>query len=260
MVDPRFRTEPLSSLRLGLIAAQESAGRRHLMYALVEADLTRPLALLEAHRRSTGERLSLTGYVVTCVARALAEHPEVNAFRRRRSLVFLDEVIVVVLVEQQVDGRSSLGYVPIRRADTRTLTEVTAEIRAGKATAPVSNWGQRLVFALPTRVAADVVRRLNHSTRWAQKYGVTGVNNVGLGADVAGWGLSPGAGTLSVTIGGISRRPGAHDAEHRIAHLTLTFDHDVVDGAPASRFTRRLLELLASAETSGLAQPPTVVR
>lgn len=260
MADSRYRIEPLGSWRLGLIAAQESAGRRHLMYTLVEADLTRPLALLDAHRERTGERLSLTGYVVTCVARAMAEHPNVNAVRRGRSLVFLHEVIVVVLVEQQMDGRPAVGYVPIRRADTKTLREVTAEIRAGRTARPVSAWGQRLVSRLPTRVAAGVLRQLSHSIRWALEYGVAGVNNVGLGAHVAGWAFTPGAGTLAVTVGGISRRQEGPGAERRIAHLTLHFDHDVVDGAPASRFTRRLLELLASAETSGLAQPPTVVR
>lgn len=28
--------------------------------------------------------------------------------------------------------------------------------------------------------------------------------------------------------------------------LTLTFDHDIVDGAPAARFARRLIELIES--------------
>jgi hypothetical protein len=31
-----------------------------------------------------------------------------------------------------------------------------------------------------------------------------------------------------------------------IVHLTVVFDHDVLDGAPAARFTRRLVELIAS--------------
>jgi pyruvate/2-oxoglutarate dehydrogenase complex dihydrolipoamide acyltransferase (E2) component len=31
-----------------------------------------------------------------------------------------------------------------------------------------------------------------------------------------------------------------------ILNLTVLFDHDVVDGAPATRFVRRLLELIES--------------
>jgi pyruvate/2-oxoglutarate dehydrogenase complex dihydrolipoamide acyltransferase (E2) component len=33
-----------------------------------------------------------------------------------------------------------------------------------------------------------------------------------------------------------------------ILHLTASFDHDIVDGAPAARFTRRLVELLENAQ------------
>jgi pyruvate/2-oxoglutarate dehydrogenase complex dihydrolipoamide acyltransferase (E2) component len=31
-----------------------------------------------------------------------------------------------------------------------------------------------------------------------------------------------------------------------ILNLTVAFDHDIVDGAPATRFTRRLVELIES--------------
>ena len=33
-----------------------------------------------------------------------------------------------------------------------------------------------------------------------------------------------------------------------ILHLTVMFDHDVIDGAPAARFTRRLVELFESGD------------
>jgi pyruvate/2-oxoglutarate dehydrogenase complex dihydrolipoamide acyltransferase (E2) component len=50
-------------------------------------------------------------------------------------------------------------------------------------------------------------------------------------------------------VGGIARKPA--EVEGRIElrdliDLTLIFDHDVVDGAPAARFTRRLVELIES--------------
>lgn len=257
MAKPRgYRVESLAASRLGMAAAQELAGRRHLIYALVEADLTWPLALLADHRERTGERLSLTGYVVSCVARALAEHPDLNAFRLGRSLILLDEVIVVVLMERRVGDRSAIGYLPIRRADTKSLVEITAEIQAAKSAAPVTTRGERIVGRLPQWLATAILKRLTRSISWALRYGTAGVNNVGFGADVSGWGLSPGAGTLAVTIGGISSRHGLHGTQGRVAHLTLAFDHDVVDGGPASRFTSRLLDLLASGETTGLAPRP----
>jgi pyruvate/2-oxoglutarate dehydrogenase complex dihydrolipoamide acyltransferase (E2) component len=38
-------------------------------------------------------------------------------------------------------------------------------------------------------------------------------------------------------------------------HLTLTFDHDIVDGGPAARFTERLAQLLETGYGLEDAQP-----
>lgn len=44
--------------------------------------------------------------------------------------------------------------------------------------------------------------------------------------------------------------PGVHDDAIRIReylNLTISFDHDIVDGAPAARFAKSLRELIESA-------------
>lgn len=218
------------------------------MYALVEADLTEPRRLLREHRDRTGEGLSLTAFVVVNLARAVREFPELNALRRGRSLVYLDEVIVEVLVERTIDGQPAVGYLPIRQADAKSLREVHDEIRAGQASRPETIAGQRWLERVPTFLTPALIRHMRSDIGWALKLGVVGVNNLGMGTHAAGWALSPGAGTLALTIGGITRRPALADGlvvEREIAQVTLTFDHDVIDGAPAARFTTRLLERLA---------------
>ncbi|WOP19710.1 2-oxo acid dehydrogenase subunit E2 [Raineyella sp. LH-20] len=247
-----YRVVPMSRARRALAVGQEAARRKHTMFGLVEADLTIPRRLLRDHRDATGERLSLTAYVVTCVAAALAEFPAVNAFRRGRSLVFLDEIIVEVLLERTIDGQPAVGYLPIRHADTKSLRAVHDEIRAGQASRPQTIAGQRWLDLVPSFLTRPLMEYMSHSPRWVLRLGVVGVNNLGMGASVAGWGLAPGAGTLGVSIGGITTRPGlVADALTRqeVAHLTLAFDHDVIDGAPAARFTARLVELLAAGES-----------
>ena len=50
-------------------------------------------------------------------------------------------------------------------------------------------------------------------------------------------------------MGGIALKPavvGDQILPREILHLTIGFDHDVVDGAPAARFVRRLTELIES--------------
>ncbi|WP_194793303.1 2-oxo acid dehydrogenase subunit E2 [Raineyella fluvialis] len=238
----------MSKARRALAMGQNVAVRRHLMYALVEADLTEPRRLLREHRERTGERLSQTAYVVSCVARALAEFPELNAFRRGRSLVFLDEVIIEVLLERRIGDQPAVGYLPVRRADTKSFREVHDEIRAGQAARHETIAGQRWLEMVPLALTPLLMWGMRRSIRWGLRMGVAGVNNLGLGTGTAGWGFAPGAGTLAVTIGGITRRPiwvEGRLADREIADITLTFDHDVIDGAPAARFARRLVELLA---------------
>jgi pyruvate/2-oxoglutarate dehydrogenase complex dihydrolipoamide acyltransferase (E2) component len=62
-----------------------------------------------------------------------------------------------------------------------------------------------------------------------------------------GWGLSLPSHTLGITVGGISRKPRIIDGQiepREFLHVTLDFDHDIVDGAPAARFAEHFRELV----------------
>jgi pyruvate/2-oxoglutarate dehydrogenase complex dihydrolipoamide acyltransferase (E2) component len=65
--------------------------------------------------------------------------------------------------------------------------------------------------------------------------------------------------TVTVAVGSISKRPALVDGELREREhlcLAVSFDHDIVDGAPAARFTSRFGELLSSGdEVRGVAAP-----
>ena len=76
-----------------------------------------------------------------------------------------------------------------------------------------------------------------------------------------GWGISPTNYSLQLTVGGIERKPGIVDGTiepREYLNLTVTVDHDVVDGAPAARFVQRLKELVEDGqgiETALESQP-----
>ena len=55
--------------------------------------------------------------------------------------------------------------------------------------------------------------------------------------------------TLSIVVGGIARKPGVVDERMEIREyldMTINFDHDMIDGAPAARFTQQLIDLIES--------------
>ncbi len=57
--------------------------------------------------------------------------------------------------------------------------------------------------------------------------------------------------TLGLTVGGITAKPGVVDGRIEIRQmldLTISFDHDIVDGADAARFANTLKGLIEKAK------------
>jgi pyruvate/2-oxoglutarate dehydrogenase complex dihydrolipoamide acyltransferase (E2) component len=80
-------------------------------------------------------------------------------------------------------------------------------------------------------------------------YGTVIVTSIGLFGSGAGGGIPVPNHTLQITLGGIAEKPGVVDSRMEIRKypsVTITFDHDIVDSAPAARFTQRLKELIES--------------
>jgi pyruvate/2-oxoglutarate dehydrogenase complex dihydrolipoamide acyltransferase (E2) component len=80
-------------------------------------------------------------------------------------------------------------------------------------------------------------------------WGTVGITAVGMFGKGAGWGIPPATPTLMITLGGIGEKPGVVDGHITMRDylsLTISFDHDIIDGAPAARFTQRLKDLIES--------------
>ena len=55
--------------------------------------------------------------------------------------------------------------------------------------------------------------------------------------------------SLQLTLGGIGEKPGVVNGRvevRKVMSVTVSFDHDVIDGAPAARFMHRLKKLIES--------------
>ncbi|MEJ2679131.1 MAG: 2-oxo acid dehydrogenase subunit E2 [Gemmatimonadota bacterium] len=104
---------------------------------------------------------------------------------------------------------------------------------------------------MPAFLARAIVRGATRNIAMARRYGVVGVTAIGMFGEGASWAIPLTSATITVTVGSIVRRPVLtdgvlEDREHLC--LTLSFNHDIVDGAPAARFMTRFGEVLASGE------------
>ena len=87
---------------------------------------------------------------------------------------------------------------------------------------------------------------------WFKRFGGTvGISSVGMFGPAGGWGIPIAPSTLMITVGGIATKPRYLDGQlqpREMLDLTISVDHEVVDGAPAARFARRLAELVEQAD------------
>jgi len=257
-----FQVKPFPRGRHDIVDALEVGVRRHMVHALLEIDVTRARQLIRDREASAGERLSFTAFLVACLARAIDADRRLHACRDWRGrLVLFDEVDVVTLVESEVDA-VAIPHV-VRAANRRTAREIHDEIRRVQAQ-PAESAQRSGVLACLSAFTPGFVRRLffralRRSPHWMKRAaGTTLVTSVGMFGMGAGWavGIVP-LHTLCLTVGAVTRKAGVVDGRiepREVLALTASVDHDIVDGAPAARFARRLRELVEGAEL--LAGPP----
>jgi len=242
---------------------------KHWMCGLLEVDVTLAKQLITEEKQRTGQAPSFTGWLVACLARAVHEHKEVQTYRKgHKQLVVFDDVNVGMLIEH---ASGLMGHV-VSGADRKTCREIQREIRAVQSGPAPPNRGMppwfRMLMLLPwplSVLAKALVRwlgRRDPSTVVAMS-GTTFVSAVGMfSKGHAGWGVSTTPHSMSLFVGGMTKKPAIVDGRvepRDLLSLTVLFDHDVIDGAPATRFTRRLLELMESAH--GLqSEAPSDVR
>lgn len=221
-----------------------------MMHGLLEVDVSIARRLLRAHRERTGESLSFTAFVLACLGTAVAAHPEVHALRdwRGRTVLF-EDVDVTTIVEVEVEGRKfGLAHV-VRATNRRTPRELHDELRGVQARGMGSmGAGLRLAskaaLLLPGALRRLVFAGLLRSPRFAKRNtGTVLLTAVGMFGGGTAWGLSaPGIHGLSVVVGGITQQPAASGAAEprELLCLTVSADHELVDGAPLARFVRDL--------------------
>lgn len=246
------------SRRLGLnrkMAAASAAvcRERDTIHTILEVDVSAPRRLIREHAERSGERLSFTAYLVACLAGAVARHPELNAMVARGKLVTLDDITVGVLVEREVHGERVPESLPVPSADRMSVSDLTTMLRdAQKAQGGLGQFsGATWIRFVPSFLFRGMIRIASRSVRVARKYGVLAVTSVGMFTSGAVWLVPLSASTITLAVGGLVERPvlaegGLVMREH--VCLTVSFDHDIIDGAPAARFSDTLSRLVCSGE------------
>ncbi len=247
-----YQVVPYPKIRQFSAASFRSVQHKPMMHGLLEVDVTEARAALRAYKAKTGESLSFTAFLMACLAKAIDEDKAVQAMRQGRGrLVMFDDVDIYTPIEHEVAGHKQIVPYIVRAANHKSVHAIHDEMRAAQV-ADVERAVQGPRF-LPTvlfdpllwlfwRLGSVIPRLVKRSV------GTAGITAVGMFGDGAGWGIPiPTPTPIMLTVGGIGAQQVMVDGQIAIREylsLTISLDHNIVDGAPAARFTRRLKELI----------------
>ena len=252
----KYEEKPFPRLREIIVDTVEQGLKRHHTKGLIELDVTKGREYIRKHKKKTGETVSFTGWIMKCIGQAVDEHKHVQAMRKGKKIVIFDDVDISVMVERIVDDRVFPVVFVVRKANKKSLREIHDEIRKAQAQTEDEYFEKaesrraKMLLSLPKFLRNFFFwRKIRKDPFFVKEYlGTVGVTSIGMyGKGTTSWPIPTSIQPLFFALGGIARKPGVVGEQIEIREylcMTILFDHDVVDGAPAARFFARLAELV----------------
>ncbi len=247
-----YTSEKISFNRKMVAASAAVTGSNSTIHSLAEVDITVPRRIIKEHFEDTGEKISFTAYIVNCLAQVVKQHPHLNAFRKRNRIITLDDITISVLVERELKGEKIPEPMAIESAQDLTFRDINNKIRSAKTRNDSSLGGlsgMTWIRFIPGFLLKTFVRICDRNIVLAKRYGKIAVTAVGMFNREAVWFIPHGSGTVLITVGSIEQRNVFTGDSHEVREflcLTGSFDHDIIDGAPAARFMNQFIETLKS--------------
>lgn len=215
---PQLRTLPMRGMRRTIATRMHQSLRDTAQLTITtEADVT---TATELRGRLTREfDFTYTDLIIHAVGRALVRHPRMNSKLSEEAILLLSEVNVGMAVALE-DG---LIVPVIANADRKSLREIAAVTK---------DLGER------ARAGSLKLEDVSGST-----FSITNLGNFGIDA------FTPILNTGETGILGVGRiveKPAVYRGEiarRSMLTLSLTFDHRIIDGAPAANFLQTVIDI-----------------
>ena len=248
----------LPKSRLATMDVGRLARNKHYMFGLLEVDVTQARRAARA-LRTQGKPVSFTAWMIKAIGNSIARNKYAHSVSggKNKNIVFHD-VDIAIPVEKVVGDTAVPLPLLIKGTNHKSAQDIHLEIEAALNqpiagekdfilnTHQFSRIALAFYYLLPQGIRLLLMRSIFGNPFRAKRHSgtvtVTTVNAIGRSA---GW-IVPTRNmhSIAVSFGSLTRKPWVVDSEvaiREILHLTITFDHDVVDGVPARRFVQDLV-------------------
>ena len=252
-----FDVEEYPKSRLATCDVGVIGRKKHHIIGLLEIDVTDARRRIKEKIRS-GCKISFSSWLIKVISTTIAENPYIHAINTHgRKQILFHDVDVSLPIEKEVNGVKVPLAALITSTNTKTIEAIYSEIRNSvqKDIMDEKDYvlkkdrktpGAKVFFNMPQFVRLLIWKfLLSNPFRRKQNMGTVIITSIGMAGSFPGWIIPKSIHNLAFGIGSIVKKPWVVDHEiqiREILHLTILFDHDVVDGAPAARFTDQLVK------------------
>ena len=220
-------------------------------------------------RAATGQRITLTSVVAKAMGIVLQEVPDANVLIRWGRIYLRQDIDIFVHVafKDPVTGKHDLSGVTLRGVDSRTVSELAAELEASVSRVrqdddPSMKATRRRMRQLPQVLMRRMLKSLSFASYTLNldlsgigsprdPFGGVAITNVGaLGLDTAYVPLVPYTRLpIFLAMGAVCDEPVVENGEvvpAKVLALHASFDHRILDGAQVARMANILRRVFAN--------------
>ena len=255
----KYQVKSYTKYRRNIELITKEGWHRRTTHSILTIDITNARKMIQNYKKKTGEKISFTAWVIKCIAQTLSEYKDLNAYRHGNKKIFVfNDIDISVPIEKIVKGEARPRVLIIRKANEKSIKDISNEIYLAQkevATEYTEIIGHKtsrfenLALNAPAFLQRFILWITRKNAILKKKYmGTTSVTAIGMKGYFPGW-VIPLGGPVSnlFVVGGITKKPGVIEDKISIReylHLTITTDHDIIDGGPLARFVERLINLM----------------
>jgi pyruvate/2-oxoglutarate dehydrogenase complex dihydrolipoamide acyltransferase (E2) component len=255
----QYSTEIFPTSRLATIDIGVASKMKHHIKALIELDVTDARKMIN-EKKKQNRNISFNSWLIKCISEAVVEFKDIHGIRKgKRKIIIFDDVDISIMIEREIAGEKvPLPYV-IRKTNEKSIYEIYNEIKSGQRQS-INDEGNYVLgekknellmkayYSLPGFVRRGIWRYIIRNPFFTkQNMGTVIITSVGMMGKINGWILPVSVHPLAFAIGSIVKKPGVKDDKIEIReylYMTVSVDHDVIDGAPAVRALAKLTKLI----------------
>lgn len=254
-----YSMESFPTSRLATIDIGAASQMKHHVKALIELDVTEARKMI-SEKKKQKHNISFNAWLIKCISKTVEEFKDIHGIRKgKRKIVIFDDIDISIMIEREIKGaKVPLPYV-IRKTNEKSISEIYDEIRAGQNQSindegnyvlgeKKNEYLMKIYYSMPGFVRRIIWRRIIQSPFFIkQNMGTVIITSVGMMGKINGWVIPVSVHPLSFAVGSIIKKPGVIDDRIEIReyiYITVSVDHDVIDGAPAVRTLSKLTKLV----------------